>query len=181
VSRSTVRHAIADFLAAGVPAIPGLQQVFKAMPTLIDGALFNLIADGGSGAVAWLHLAISDETRWTTPGPTPAIGMSGTKGVHYDVTVMVAYQYLLPSASTDPTVMPDDWVDSEDAILQGIKSRLQSDATCGTSGPGGSGVIWSAGQNPNGLTISPDEPVLEDGKVISWHEIGFRVTEVVQA
>jgi hypothetical protein len=178
VSRGDVRLAIAQFLAEA--PIPGLQKVFKAMPTFIDGSLFNLIAAGGSGAIAWLHLAPSDETRWSLPGPTPTIGAPGIKGLHYDVMVMVAYQYLVPSAGTDPTVEPDDWVDAEDAILEGIKARIRSDATLGTGGPSGSGVIWSAAQNPNGLTIGPDEPVLEDGKVISWHEIVFRVTEVIQ-
>lgn len=173
MSRATVRAAIAAFLAES--AVPGLQAVYQAMPIFFSGERLDLGADNASGAFCWVELGQSEETRWSVPAAYPGYAGSGDKGVHYPVTIVVEYQYLIP-AQTSSVVSPDDWVLSEDAILQGIKDRIHQDPQLGAPG-----VIFAASQEPGGLRVTPDDPVLESGKVLSVHGIEFRVTEVIQA
>lgn len=173
MSRTTIRAAIADFLAAA--NITGLQKVYQAKPTFFAGELLDLSADNASGAFCWVEFGVSDETRWSNPAPYPGYSGSGDKGIHYPVSIVVEYQYLIPE-QLDAPVSPDDWVHAEDAILQGIKDRIHSDATLGATG-----VVFGASQEPSGLRVSEDDPVLASGKVLSVHTIEFRVTEVIQA
>lgn len=171
MSRAQVRHAVADWLAGGIEQIPGLRKVYKAMPMIVYGELFDSDQMSGSVAVLWLHLADSDADQWSVPAAT-----GGIVGEHYQVMVQVGYQYLIPSADDDPSIGEDDWVDDEDAILAGIKARLRADPSLGNPA-----VILVAAREPGTLKVSPDEPQLLDGKVLSWHTIEFRVTEAVQA
>jgi hypothetical protein len=173
VSRSDVRAAIAAFLASA--NIVGLQNVYQALPMFRSGELLNLGADNAAGAYAWIELGQSEETRISVPAKYPGYTGSGDKTVHYPVTVIVEYQYLIPQ-QLNSQLSPDDWVLAEDAILQGIKDRIHSDPTLGANG-----TIFAAAQEPNSLRIDPDSPVLEPGKVMSVHGIEFRVTEVIQA
>lgn len=174
MSRTTVRAAIASFISGA--GITGLQAVYKAKPTFFPGELLRLSADNGSGAFAWVDLGHSDEDRWSAPASYPGYTGAGDKGVHYAVQLVVEYQYLIPQQTSAP-VSPDNWVTAEDAILQAIKDRIHSDPQMGTDGT----VVFAAGQNQNGLAVSPDDPVYEAGKVLSIHGIDFRVTEVIQA
>lgn len=179
MSRSDVRLAVAAFLAGA--GITGLARVYKGKPTLVPGELMNLVSDSGSGAIAWVHLAESDEDRWALPAQYPGQA-GGIKAVHYIVSIFVYYQYLIPSATQDTTVSPDDWVDAEDAILQGIKDRIHSDPQLGTGPTGtGAGTVFTAAQEQGTLKVTSDEPLLESGKVFGWHAIDFRATEVIRA
>lgn len=179
MSRADVRAAVAAYLAGG--GIPGLQQVYEAMPTIVYGELVDLSVEGGAGAVAWLHLGESEEDRWAFPSKSP-IMPGGIKKVGYPIAIMVAFQYLIPSDQLDPPISPDAWVKVEDAIIQGIKDLIHADPQLGTGPTGtGTGVIFEAAQLPGSLRISPDDPQLDSGKVISYHSIEFPVTEVIQA
>ena len=179
MSRADVRAAVAAFLVAA--DIPGLATVYAAMPWYSPGELFDTITDGGSGAIAWLHLGDSDEDRWAFPSKSPAMA-GGQKAVHYEIAVMVAYQYLLVSSQLNTPVPADSWAADEDRILQAIKDRIHSDPQLGT-GPTGTGtdLIFRAAQENNTLRISADDPVLQDGKIWSYHSIQFQLTEVIQA
>jgi hypothetical protein len=168
VSRTTVRHAVGDWLQGGVSAIPGLQQVYRALPVLRYGELGSGIWSDGSSAFAWVHLAESRENQWSYPAG-PGLGVVG---VHYDVVLMVACQYLTPSAQDDPTAEQDAWADWVDATIQGLKDRVHADPSLGNRG-----VILAAGREPDALKTSSEEPLLIDGGVLSMHTIEFRVTE----
>lgn len=173
MSRGGVRAAIAAYLNAGAPGIPGLQKVYQAKPWWVDGATgFKLSANGGSGAFAYLHLNNSEETRWSVPWN------GGDIGVHYDWHLVVVYIYEIPSASQDTAVSEDSWVLAIDAILQGVKDWIHADPTLGTHD---TRVIFNAGQTPNALKTTSEEPLKSAGRIYSWHVIEFRVTEVIQA
>lgn len=170
MSRRTVRAAIQAYLVAGLPGIPGLNRVYRAQPWWVDGSVFNLAANAGNGAFAYLHLTHSDETRVSVPA------VQGTTLVHYDVFVVVCYQFEIPSAAVDTTITEDSWVDACDDILQGIKDRIHADPNLGAPE-----VIFLAAQTPKKLTIDSDEPRVTAGKVYSWHTVNIQVTEVIQA
>lgn len=172
MSRETVRQAIRDFLVGA--EIIGLQAVYKAMPIFFSGERLELSEDNASGAFCWVELGEATEDRWSVPAAWPGYTGSGDKAVHYPVTIVVEYQYLIPQ-QTSSQVSPDDWVNAEDVILQSIKDRLHTDPQLGAPG-----VIFAATQEPNSLGVTPDDPVLESGKVLSVHGISFRVTEVIQ-
>lgn len=166
---STVRAAIQAYLAAG--QIPGLARVYLDQPWYIDGQNWNLSADLGSGSVAFVHLTHDEETRISTPW------IEAQETVHYDVSLVVAYQYLIPSAASDD-VSEDSWVLALDDTLQGIKDLIHDDPTLGT---GPTGVIFQAGQRPKGITIDRALPRRMAGKVLSWTVVEFGVTEIIQA
>lgn len=170
MSRRDVRAAIHAYLIAGLPGIPGLERVYRAAPWFEDGKGFNLAANNGCGAFAWVHLTTSEETRKTVPA------VLGTTFVHYDVSIVVAYQFLIPSAQIDTTITEDMWVDACDDILQGVKNHIHADPNLGAPE-----VIFLAAQTPNKLRIDSDDPRRTGGKVYSWHTIDFQVTEVIQA
>lgn len=171
MSRRTVRAAIQTYLQGGLPGIVGLQRVYRAMPWFVDGVIaFNHVANLGNGAYAFINLTRSDETRKAVPA------VQGIVSVHYDVTIVVCYQFLIPSAVIDPTITEDEWVDACDDILQGIKNRIHADPNLGSPG-----TIFLAAQTPRTLTINSDDPRLESGAVYSWHTIDFQVTEIIQA
>jgi hypothetical protein len=173
VSRGAVRAAVATFLSGA--NIPGLQKVYKAKPTIFSGEQLDLAALGGAAAWAWVEFGDSSEDRLSVPAQWPGQNGAGDKAVHYPVVVIVEYQYAIPQQVTPP-VPPDDWVTAEDAILQAIKDRIHSDPALGAPA-----LILASAQESNALRISPDNPVLESGKVLSLHAIEFRITEVIQA
>lgn len=173
MSRATIRTAVATFLAGA--SIPGLQKVFSGLPVFFAGEQLKLSADNGAGAFAFVDVGESTEQRWSFPAMYPGQSGSGNKGVHYEAIIVVEYQYLIPQQTSAP-VSPDAWSNAEDAIIQGIKDRIHSDPQLGAPT-----VIFQAAQGRNGLSVSPDYPVFEAGKVLSTREITFQITEVIQA
>lgn len=168
MSIATVRAAVTTYLQDAV--IPGLNRVYAAFPWYIDGETFNLAANLGNGAIAYVHLADSEETRWTVPA------VQGVKRVHYEVAVIVAYQFLIPSADVDATMSEDDWVNALDVILQGIKDRIHADPQLGAPA-----TVFLAGQTNNNLRIHSEMPRRLPGKILSWHAVEFQLTEVITA
>lgn len=170
MSRRTIRQAVADYLNAGLDAIPALQIVYKAMPPWVGGAMaFNLAEGAGHGAFAFLHLADSDETRWAMPYVLASVG------VHYNVQVAVCYVYEIPSAQVTDTY-PDDWSDGCDDILQGLKDRIHADPQLGAPG-----LVFQAAQTPLTLRITSEDPKATAGRVYSWHVLEFQLTEAIVA
>lgn len=167
MSMSTVREAIQSYLAAG--NIPGLNRVYLDQPWYIDGADWNLASELGSGAVAFVHLSRDEETRISTPW------VKAQEAVHYDVAIVVAYQYLIPSAATG-AVSEDAWVGPLDETLQGIKDLIHADPTLGSPD-----VIFQAGQRPSGISIDRPLPRRVKGKVLAWTVVELGVTEIIQA
>lgn len=168
MSIATVRTAVTRYLADA--EIPGLNRVFKALPWYVDGDVFDLAATLGSGAVAYVHLAESVENRLALPA------VLGSQNVHYEVAVIVAYQYLIPSAQVDPTLSEDDWVDQLDAIMQGVKDRIHIDPNLGAPD-----VVFLAAQTPRTLRVASYEPRQLPGKIISMQSVEFQLTEIIQA
>lgn len=168
MSIATVRAAVTTYLQGA--SIAGLNRVYAAYPWFIDGETFNLASNLGNGAVAYVHLTDSEETRWTVPA------VLGEKGVHYEVAVIVAYQYLIPSADVDVTLSEDDWVNPLDVILQGIKDRIHADPQLGAPE-----TVFLAAQTPRSLRVHSDMPRRLPGKILSWHAVEFQLTEVITA
>jgi hypothetical protein len=144
--------------------------VYAAFPWFIDGATFDLAANLGNGAVAYVHLADTEESRLTVPA------VQGEKIVHYEVAVIVAYQFLIPSTDVDVTISEDEWVDPLDVILQGIKDRIHADPQLGAPG-----VVFLAAQTPRSMRVHSEMPRRLPGKILSWHAVEFQLTEIITA
>lgn len=173
MSRATVRAAVATFLQGA--NITGLNGIYKAEPRFYAGEQLDAAADNGVAAWAWVDLGDSDETRLSVPAQWPGQSGAGDKAVHYEVAIIVQYQYLVPQQTQAP-VPPDAWVDGEDAIVQAIKDRLHSDPALGAPT-----VILASGQENRGMHVTGDSPVIDPGKVLSTRAISFRITEIIQA
>lgn len=172
---TAVRQAVTQFLATG--NIPHLNRVWRAQPTYIDPDNLQLDTDLGSGAVGYVHLARSEETRISIPNRT------GSKAIVYQVGLVLIYQHLIDSADILPAPQEDDWVLALDETLDGIKARIRSDPTMDSAG-----VIWQAGEGapitlgtPSDLVITRDLPRRGRGVIHSWNVIEFQVVEIIQA
>lgn len=174
MSRATVRATLATFLQGA--NITGLHGVYKAKPVFYSGEQLNAAADNGAAAWAWVDLGDSDETRLSVPAQWPGQNGAGNKAVHYDVAIVVEYQFLIPSAQIASPSPPDGWVDGEDVIIQALKDRLHSDPSLGDPA-----VVLASGQENRGMHVSGDNPLFDGGIVISTRAISFRITEIIQA
>lgn len=165
MSAATVRAAIQAWTVGG--NIAGLNAVYKAQPWFVDGQRWNLAAELGSGAVAFVHLAERAESRITLPA------LEGNKAITYTAGLVVLYQYLIP---TEPA-SEDVWVDPLDAVLEAIVERFRADPTFGTAGS----PIFQAAQDPNDCRIVSDLPRRTSGVVQSWNVVEFHCTEIIVA
>lgn len=177
MSRAAVRDALQTYLTAG--NIPGLHEVFRAVPRWVDGSAWQLNDTLGSGAVAAIHINEQQEARVTVPAPNvlfPGRAV-GQKMRDYRVGVMVFYQYLIPSGGLT-AVTEDAWAAPLDTILDGIVDWLEADPLIGTSGQN---TVWQAAQEPGDPKITTDIPKQLAGKVIAWSVVEFTVAQVVTA
>jgi hypothetical protein len=175
VSQSTVRNQIATFIKAG--AIPGVQTVYRGGPYRIDGSAFGLGVNAGHGAVMFVHLDTSNESRVTTPAsaPTNTSGVVGQKQVDYVVSIVILYKFKVQSLGNGQVV--DVWVDPLDAILDGLKARIRSDPNQGNAA-----IIFEAGQNSNDIRVVQDLPVeIPGGILFSLARLQYDVTEIISA
>lgn len=168
MSSATVRAALFGFFdgARAAATVPGLNTVYAAQPTFVDGAKWQLAKDLGSGSVAYLHLAEDTETRIALPAVT------GWKRVDYTVGLVVLYQYVIPP---DPAG-EDSWAGPLDATIDGLKDLIRSDPNCGVPAD-----IFQTGQAPGGITIRRQLPRRTSGAVLSWNVLEFAVTEIIEA
>jgi hypothetical protein len=168
VSDGTVRVALRNFFQT--PAIPGMPKVYLDQPTIIQGANWDVQTNLGWGAVGFVHLDASHESRVTLGA---AIG--GSKQVNHTVGLVVQYQYIIPP--TYPAGVDEDaWVTPFDSIIDGIKARIHSDPTMGNSA-----VIFQGGQDQNDIRVTRDLPQDDVGRVVVFAVVEFNVTEIIQA
>lgn len=183
---SEVRHAIRDYLNAG--GVPGFNHCYLAQPTFIDPSKWwELPPDLGGGAIGYLHLALSSETRISDPAIT------GNKMVTYTVALVLIYRYAIPTASQAVPYQGDEWADGWDATVEGIKARLRADPQLGTGPvtppagmPAGDGslTVFEAAQDQNEPRMSAgDMPVRDEdaGELLNFGVLEFHASEVIVA
>lgn len=195
MSMATVRAAIAAYLTTGIAtstqdaAIPGLNQVYRGMPTFIDPSRWWVLPpELGSGTIGYIHLAKVDEDRIALPAVT------GGKFVEYVVALVLIYRYMIPSGAQVPPLDGDEWVDGYDATLEGVKAYIRADPHLGTAPATATNdtgviydrfpdVIWQAGQTQGDLAMTSDLPFRDEdgGEVLSFQVIEFHVTEAITA
>ncbi len=165
---NAVRAALRAFFQT--PVIPGLTKIYLDQPTIIQGANWNVQTELGWGAVGFIHLDTSRESRVTLGA---AIG--GSKQVNHTVGLVIQFQHLIPSAFA--TGQEEDfWVGPFDSIIDGIKARIRSDPTAGNPS-----AIFQFGQDNGDIRVTRDLPQDDEGRVIVFAVVEFDVTEIVQA
>jgi hypothetical protein len=167
VSSSSVRSIVANYFEAAT--IPGLNKVFTAPPYWADGSTWQLNLQDNAGAIAALHVVEEREKRLTLPVFT------GSKMIHYNLGLMVFYQWIQPQALTAPDEA--GWSAPLDVILEGIKDRLRADPQCGVP----QGDVWQSSQDDPDIVIRRDLPRNAPGKVFAWNVVEFNVYEIVEA
>lgn len=159
-----IRSAVVNYFTG----TNGLTSVSRDEPWFMNGQLW--VNNGIEGTAAFVHIDHQSET------PVTVGGLGGSQhSVTYDVALVVAYQYRIP---TDTTGQLDTWVDGLDAVLDAIVLKLRADPTlgCGSAGP-----VWSAGRQDMDVQIQRELPVRDGGKVWSTTYVMFKVTEIVNA
>lgn len=157
-----VRAAIRDYIAPTA----GVTRAFKDEPRFAgEDAWYD--SAGAHGTVVYVHIDDERESRFALTGTTT----SGQR-IDYDVSIVILYEYVVPTEEADPS----DWVDGLDDLIGALKARLRADPTMGT-GPGG--VVWQAAQEDGALHIARDLPKLASGVVRSWNVLQFKAAEVL--
>jgi len=167
VSRSTVRHAIADYLTAG--AITGVGTIFASPPKLsrTSDALVGAAPGAVSGAVVYIEITESFEIR---------VGLGGTgagkKSVHHTVQCYVFFHSVQRRA--------EDAMDDHDDIIEGLLVRIRADRTHGTAGS--EFPILQAGEGDPGIAVQTSLPKDAGGGAIDiWTSIKFDAEEFITA
>ena len=167
MSQTTITAAIQSFLSD----IPGITKLYKDAPWEISGD--NWQTNTLPGTPAFIHIDRSDESRIAMGGEH-----GGHKQVDYVVSLVLLYQYLIPSDLEGAE--KDVWVDGLNTLIDAVVDRIRSDRAfgCGPSGP-----IFEAGNQDQGISIGRDLPHWDSGggKVRSWVRVEFKVTEIVNA
>jgi hypothetical protein len=190
MTMATVRGAIAAYLNTGVGSIPGLNNIYRGMPTFIDPSRWWVLPpELGSGTIGYLHLAHIEDDRIALPA------VEGGVFVEYVVALVLIYRYEIPSGTQAVEYQGDEWVDGYDAMLEGVKALIRADPNLGTAQatfptwvPGViydqyPGAIWQAGQAKGDNGITADLPFRDEegGEVLSFQILEFHVTEVITA
>jgi hypothetical protein len=162
VAARDVRVAIRDYIAP----TPGITRAFKDEPHFVgEDAWYD--ENGVAGTVAYVHIDDERESRFALTG-SPESGQQ----ISYDVSIVILYQYLIPTDEADPA----DWVDGLDDLIAALKARLRADPTMGT-GPGG--AVFMAAQEDGALHIARDLPKRDNGIVRSWNVLQFKASELL--
>lgn len=165
MGRATVRAALQTFLTG----TPGITTLYRDAPWEMTGD--NWQTNGLPGTPGFLHLDHSSETRIALGGDH-----GGFKQVDYTASLVLLYQFVIPS----DVASKDVWVDGLDQLLDNVVTKIRSDRAfgCGANGP-----IFEAGNQDQGIQISQDLPHWDTGggKVRNWVRVEFKVTEIVPA
>lgn len=169
---TTIRAAITNYLRG--QNIAGLNKVYQAMPAYIDPSVWNLSAQGGYGAIAYIHLTESHETRIAVPRVT------GQKLVPYLVAIVVEFKYAVP-ATTTVELNGDEWVTGLDGILEGLKAAIRADPHLGTGDLGAD--VWEAGESKQDLILRSQLPTRDEdnGEILVWNVLECQVSENITA
>ncbi|HWU23646.1 MAG TPA: hypothetical protein VN088_19060 [Nocardioides sp.] len=186
MSRATMRAALVEYLRGGClgpgASVPGVTKVYSAQPVFIDGSVFKLYQNLGSGSVLFLHFPDKGESRAADPAASVSTEVVGWKQVDYQVAVVVLYQYLIKTGSQAADLDGDEWVEPLDATLDGLEALLRADPTAGTGPDGdGSGDVFEMAQSPGDLTLPQDLPRRGPGGIQSWQAIHLTATEMIRA
>ncbi len=177
--RAALKVFFAEGCARGTGSVPGVSQVYGAIPWFVAGSQWQLSDDFGSGAIAFLHLEDTGETRIADPSEGVTPGVVGAKLVGYQADLVVLYQYMIPSASqASDAPPPDSWIGPLDATMQALKDLIHADPTAGT---GPQGVIFQIGQDDGDLKVSPQLPLRTPAKIWTWPVLQFSVYEAIFA
>ena len=173
MSRAAVRAEVASWFAT--PAIQGLQTVFRAAPTYIDGEDWAPIQGDFWGATGYVHIHEHSESRIALGGAT-----GGIKQVTYAMALVLLFRWVIPdgASSTSFDGRPDGWADAFDSLVDNVTARIRQDRTFNASLPTG-GSIFQAGEGRNDLKITTDLPKIDDGQVVVWTSFDFEVIEMI--
>ncbi|WP_427130313.1 hypothetical protein [Pseudarthrobacter sp. S9] len=165
MSATTVTAAIQSFLAG----TPGITTLYKDAPWEMTGD--NWQTNALPGTPAFIHLDHSSESRIALGGEH-----GGWKQVDYTVSLVLLYQYVIPS----DVASKDVWVDGLNDLLDKVVTRIRSDRAFGSAG---GAPIFEAGNQDQGIQIARDLPHWDvgGGKVRSWVRVEFKVTEMIEA
>ena len=136
------------------------------------GDVRGLLADRRhSRTPAFIHLDHYTESRIALGGEH-----GGKKQVDYTASLVLLYQYLIPSDLDGAD--KDVWVDGLNELLDAVVDRMRSDRAfgCGSTGP-----VFEAANQDQGIQISRDLPHWDRGKVRCWVRVEFKITEIVDA
>lgn len=168
MSRSTVRHAIADYLTAG--AITGVGTIFASPPKLsrTSDALVGAAPGAVSGAVVYIEITESFEIR---------VGLGGTgagkKSVHHTVQCYVFFHSVQRRA--------EDAMDDHDDIIEALLALLRADRTLGTTTSSPS-PIFQNGEGDAGITVATGMPKESgSGATIVWSLVDTDCLEFITA
>jgi hypothetical protein len=163
---SQVYTYFTDGLAAG--SLPGVSDVFEAMPWYVSGEQWQLSKELGSGSILFPHIAHDGDAPIALPG------VYGQKSVRYEVAVICIYQYLIP---TKPPAgeRADAWVHPYRATIEAIKALIRADPTLGNPT-----LISQAGRERNDIQITRHLPRRAPGKIVSWNVVEFTAKEIIQ-
>lgn len=167
MGRATVRAALQSFLSG----IPGITTLYKDAPWELLGD--NWQTNGLPGTPAFLHIDHTTESRVAMGGEH-----GGWKQVDYTVSLVLLYQYLVPSDLGGAN--KDVWVDNLDNLLDVVVTKIRSDRACEVVG---GSPVFEAGNQDQGIQISHDLPHPDPGggKVRNWVRVEFKVSEMVPA
>ncbi|GGH93754.1 hypothetical protein ACFFGR_09185 [Arthrobacter liuii] len=164
MGRATVRAALQTFLTG----TPGITTLYKDAPWEMTGD--NWQTNSLPGTPGFLHLDHSSESRIALGGEH-----GGLKQIDYTASLVLLYQYVIPST----VASKDVWVDGLDSLLDAVVTRIRSNRAANTDGT----IVFEAGNQDQGIQISQDLPHWDHGggKVRNWVRVEFKVTEIVPA
>jgi hypothetical protein len=177
---ATVRAAVKSYFSGN--AVTGIAKWFRDEPWIIQPATFALAANGGWGAVGFIHLDTAEENRETFGGAN-GVTPTGSKAVKHTVSLVIQYQYLIPPA-LPAGVDEDAWVGPLDNIIDAVKALIRADPTLGTSALQPNPTINWAGQSWQGapdIRQTRDLPTRDPqgSKILSWNRIEFDLIEYI--
>lgn len=167
-----MRQAVQAYLQS--QSIAHLNSIFRAQPTVIDGASFFTGAGGDQfGAVAYPYVVGSHESYEALQ----------RRKITYTIDLIVAYRSTLAEPGTGDVDAAETAMQNLDDIVDAIKASLRT-STGRTLG----GVVFSAGegaeQHQPDLEVFPwGMPVKneDDTQIEQWLSIRFLVVESIVA
>lgn len=167
MSRSTVRHAAATWLAGA--NIAGVGTVFPSPPKVArsSDALANVPAGTPSGSVLFVEITETREIRAALGGAT-----AGKKLVTHMVRLHLLFRSRQPKAEAA--------MDDHDTLVEAILQRLRADRTWGTETS--STPILQAGEGDAGITVATGMPKdAGTGTTLIWTAIDLDAVEYITA
>jgi len=168
MSRKTMRHMVHDYVAAA--NISGIGAVFPSPPKISSSldALANVPAGTPSGAVVYVEVFKSTETRLAFGGPT-----AGKKKITHDLRLHVLVRSTQLAA--------EDAMDDHDTIVEALLELLRADRTLGTTSSSPA-PIFQNGEGTAGIVTDTGLPFTSGaGTTNVWTSIETQAVEIITA